>query len=82
MDHCYCYSSSSQRVANRDQAASMDAFHRTGDRAHSLCDVVFCVSSLIIFFPRLEEEEMVMVLHYSQFLMLVSAPKRPSDSLS
>lgn len=58
-----------QRVASRDLAASIDAFHKTGDRAHSLCDVVFCVSSLIIFFPRLEEEEMVMVLHCSQSLM-------------
>lgn len=71
-----CSSSSSQRVANRDLAPSINAFHRTGGRAHSLCDVVFCVSSLIIFFPRLEEEEMLMALPCSQSLMLVAAPRR------
>lgn len=36
-----------QRVANRDLATSIDAFHRAEDH---LPDVVSCVSSLIIFF--------------------------------
>lgn len=62
------------RVANRDLATSIDVFHKAGDRAYTLCVMVFYVSSLIIFFPRLEEEEMVMVLHHSQSLV---PPERP-----
>lgn len=57
-------------------------FTEQGTEPTVLCDVVFCVSSLIIFFPRLEEEEIVMILHYSQSLMLVSAPRKASGYLS
>lgn len=57
-----------------DLATTIDVFHKAGDRAYTLCVMVFYVSSLIIFFPRLEEEEMVMVLHHSQSIV---PPERP-----